>query len=73
MSLNSRGTAGDFADTDWERETLEKVHKWLFAIVGEEVNESTLRSRAEPVANSAVSVGKARSTLGEVGEGGMYI
>jgi len=73
VTFNSRGTAGDFTDTSWERETLEIVHKWLFAIVGEAADGSTVRPRIGSAARSTVSAEIARSAFGEVGEGGMYI
>jgi len=70
-TFDGKGAAGDFADTEWDRETLEKTHKWLFAIVGQEVDESSLRARADLGVRPPVSA--ARAPLGEVGEGGMYI
>lgn len=72
-TFDGKGAAGDFADTNWDRETLEKVHKWLFEIIGEEVDQSSLRARAESGARPPVSARITRATLGELGEGGMYI
>ena len=70
-TFDSKGATGDFADTNWVREMLEKTHKWLFAIVGQKVDESSLRARAETGVKPLVSA--TRAPLGEVGEGGMYI
>jgi hypothetical protein len=72
-TFDGKAAAGDFADTNWDRDTLEKTHKWLFAIVGQEVDESSLRARVETGVRPPVSAGITRTTLGEVGEGGMYI
>ncbi|KAH0828610.1 hypothetical protein J3R83DRAFT_2940 [Lanmaoa asiatica] len=72
-TFDGKGTAGDFSDINLDRETLEKAHKWLFAIIGEEVDESSLRARAESGVTPPVSGKITRATLGEVGEGGMYI
>ena len=73
VSFNDRGSAGEFVDTNWGREFLERAHKLLFAIAGEVVDESNLRARAKSAVKPPISAGIARSTLGEVGEGGMYI
>lgn len=71
MTFDGKGAAGDFDDANWDREMLEKAHKWLFATVGQEVSESSLRARAE--SRPPVSAGVTHATLGEVGEGSMYI
>ncbi|KAG6376617.1 hypothetical protein JVT61DRAFT_1600 [Boletus reticuloceps] len=72
-TFDGKGVAGDFSDTNWDRETLERAHKWLFAIIGQEVDESSLRGHTESEPRPAVSAGMARAILGEIGEGGMYI
>ncbi|KAF9219303.1 hypothetical protein BS17DRAFT_741021 [Gyrodon lividus] len=58
-------------EAHWDRKTLQKAHKWLFKIVGEEVGE--LNFHAESYASQATHVAVSRQVLGEVGEGGMYI
>lgn len=72
-TLDSKGAAGDFINTNWDRETLEKAHEWLFAILGEDVGEPSLLVRTEPGVRPPVSARITRTTLGELGEGGMYI
>ncbi|KAF8443708.1 hypothetical protein L210DRAFT_3090432 [Boletus edulis BED1] len=72
-TFDGKGVAADLSDTNWDRETLEKAHKWLFAIIGQEVDESSLRGHTESEPRPAVSAGMARAILGEIGEGGMYI
>lgn len=72
-TFDGKGAVGDFADANWDRETLEKAHRWLFAIVGEEIDESSLRARTESGVKPPVSARITRATLGELGEGGMYI
>ncbi|KAF8123033.1 hypothetical protein EV363DRAFT_1550051 [Boletus edulis] len=72
-TFDGKGVAADLSDTNWDRETLEKAHKWLFAIIGQEVDESSLRGHTESESRPAVSAGMARAILGEIGEGGMYI
>ncbi|KAG8221589.1 hypothetical protein J3R82DRAFT_1833 [Butyriboletus roseoflavus] len=72
-TFDGKGAAWDFADTNWDRETLEKAHKWLFATVGEDVTEPSLRARAESGVRPPLSARITRTTLGELGEGGMYI
>ncbi|KAI9570883.1 hypothetical protein HD554DRAFT_280065 [Boletus coccyginus] len=72
-TLDGKGVAGGFPDGDRDRETLEKAHKWLFAIVGQEVDESSLRARTESGVKPPVTTRITRASLGEVGEGGMYI
>ncbi|KAF8559472.1 hypothetical protein OG21DRAFT_1453959 [Imleria badia] len=72
-TFDGKGAAGDFDDANWDRATLEKAHTWLFATVGQKVDESSLRARAESGVRPPVSAGITRATLGEVGEGGMYI
>jgi hypothetical protein len=58
-----------FHEALWDRETLQKAHKRLFKIIGEEVGELRAESGIRPAKRVAVK----RQTLGEVGEGGMYI
>ncbi|KIJ60723.1 hypothetical protein HYDPIDRAFT_160371 [Hydnomerulius pinastri MD-312] len=57
-------------EVPWDGATLRKAHKWLFKIIGEEVEESSF---TEPATKSVRPVTSSRRALGEVGEGGMYI
>ena len=72
-SFDGEGAAGDFPDSDWDRETLEKVHRWLFAIIGQRVDASSLRAGVETGVKSPAHAKKTRTALGKVGEGAMYI
>ncbi|KAG9311324.1 hypothetical protein JVU11DRAFT_8422 [Chiua virens] len=74
VSFDGKGFSGDFSGIDWARETLEKAHKCLFAILGDTVGQSSLLVRTKSGVSPPVSdLGTIRSSLGEVGEGGMYI
>ncbi|KAF9244272.1 hypothetical protein BU15DRAFT_42335, partial [Melanogaster broomeanus] len=67
----ARGASSNGHETLWDRNTLQKAHKWLFQIVGEEVGELSFHS--ELVERPAKAAAVSRRALGVVGEGGMYI
>ncbi|KIJ12715.1 hypothetical protein PAXINDRAFT_171028 [Paxillus involutus ATCC 200175] len=68
-TFREAGASPMFHEALWDRETLQKAHKRLFKIIGEEVGELRAESGIRPAKRVAVK----RQTLGEVGEGGMYI
>ncbi|KIK80654.1 hypothetical protein PAXRUDRAFT_833399 [Paxillus rubicundulus Ve08.2h10] len=68
-TLRQAGATAMFHETLWDIKTLQKAHRWLFKTIGEEVGELCTGSGIRPDKRVPVN----RQTLGEVGEGGMYI